>query len=60
MIEFTILELTLLALCAALFFRNMQNSLKLRAMSHLVDAMCDDEDLLNKLRQHRNEIRESV
>lgn len=51
MIEFTILEITLLALCIILFFRNAHNATKARAMFHLVDAMCEDEKLVTELRK---------
>ena len=51
MIEFTTLELTLLTLCIALFFRNMHNATKARSMCYLVDAMCKDEAVLKQVKQ---------
>ena len=51
MIEFTILEMTLMALCIILFFRNARNATKARAAFHLVDAMCEDEKLVTELRK---------
>ena len=57
MIEFTILEMTLMALCVILFFRNAHNATKARAMSHLVDAMCEDEKLVTELRRRWSAIK---
>ena len=51
MIEFTVLEMTLLALCVALFFRNMHNAGRARSMCHLVDAMCKDDAVLKQVKQ---------
>ena len=51
MIEFTTLELTLMALCIILFFRNMHNATKVRSMCYLVDAMCKDEAVLKQVKQ---------
>lgn len=51
MIEFTILEMTLLVLCVILFFRNAHNATKARAMFHLVDAMCEDDKLVVEMRR---------
>lgn len=57
MIEFTTLELTLLALCVALFFRNLHNSTRARSMCYLVDAMCKDEAVLKQVKQASAEAR---
>ena len=57
MIEFTTLEITLLALCIILFFRNAHNATKARAMYHLVDAMCEDEKLVTELRKQYKSIK---
>jgi hypothetical protein len=57
MIEFTTLELTLLALCVALFFRNMHNSTKARSMCYLVEQMCKDEAVLKQVKQAHFEVR---
>ena len=57
MIEFTTLEITLLALCVILFFRNAHNATKARAMYHLVDAMCEDEKLVTELRKQYKSIK---
>ena len=57
MIEFTTLEITLLALCVILFFRNSHNASKARAMFLLVDAMCEDEKLAAELRKQFNAIK---
>lgn len=51
MIEFTTLEMTLLTLCVALFFRNMHNATRARSMCYLVDAMCKDEAVLKQVKQ---------
>jgi hypothetical protein len=51
MIEFTVLEMTLLALCVALFFRNMHHATRARSMCHLVDAMCKDDAVLKQVKQ---------
>jgi hypothetical protein len=51
MIEFTVLELTLLALCVILFFRNMHHANRARSMCHLVDAMCKDDAVLKQVKQ---------
>ena len=51
MIEFTVLEMTLLTLCVALFFRNMHNATRARSMCYLVDAMCKDDDVLKQVKQ---------
>ena len=56
MIEFTTLELTLLTLCIALFFRNMHNATKARAMCYLVEAMCKDEKVFNEVKQAHYEV----
>jgi len=55
MIEFTVLELTLLTLCVALFFRNMHHATRARSMRHLVDAMCKDDAVLKQVKQARAE-----
>ena len=54
MIEFTILEMTLMALCAVLFYRNGRNAHKFKAMIYLVGAMCEDESLAAELRKHHS------
>ena len=51
MIEFTVLEMTLLTLCIILFFRNMHNAGRARSMCHLVDAMCKDDAVLKQVKQ---------
>ena len=56
MIEFTVLELTLLALCVILFFRNMHNANRARSMCHLVDAMCKDDAVLKQVKQAHDEV----
>jgi hypothetical protein len=55
MIEFTVLEMTLLTLCVALFFRNMHNAGRARSMCHLVDAMCKDDAVLKQVKQASTE-----
>lgn len=57
MIEFTILEMTLMALCIILFFRNAHNASKARAMFFLVDAICEDEKLAAELRKQYKAIK---
>lgn len=56
MIEFTVLEMTLLTLCIILFFRNMHNATKARSMCYLVDAMCKDEDVLKQVKQAHDSV----
>lgn len=51
MIEFTTLELTLIALCIGLFLRGMHYRSKADAMCHLVDAMCKDDAVLKQVKQ---------
>ena len=51
MIEFTVLELTLLTLCVILFFRSMHHANRARSMCHLVDAMCKDDAVLKQVKQ---------
>ena len=51
MIEFTVLELTLLALCVTLFFRSMHHANRARSMCHLVDAMSKDDAVLKQVKQ---------
>ena len=51
MIEFTVLEMTLLTLCIILFFRNMHHATRARSMCHLVDAMCKDDAVLKQVKQ---------
>ena len=57
MIEFTTLELTLMALCIALFMRGMHYNRKATAMCWLVDAMCKDEKILNEVKQACYEVK---
>ena len=56
MIEFTVLEMTLLTLCIILFFRNMHNAGRARSMCHLVDAMCKDDAVLKQVKQAHNSV----
>jgi hypothetical protein len=58
MIEFTTLEITLLALCVILFVRGMHHASKAKAMFFLVEAICRDDRVLVELRKHRNAIKE--
>ena len=51
MIEFTTLELTLLTLCVALFFRNAHNAFKAKAFYRCIEAMCKDEKVLKAVKQ---------
>ena len=51
MIEFTVLEMTLLTLCVALFFRNMHNAGRARSLCQLIDAMCKDDAVLKQVKQ---------
>jgi hypothetical protein len=56
MIEFTTLELTLMALCVLLFLRGTHSSRKARAMCYLVEAMCKDEKVLKEVKQAHYEV----
>ena len=56
MIEFTVLEMTLLTLCVALFFRNMHNAGRARSMCHLVDAMCKDDAVHKQVKQAHDSV----
>jgi hypothetical protein len=56
MIEFTTLELTLLALCVILFFRNSHNAIKAKAFFHCIDAMCEDERVMAEVRKQRSKL----
>ena len=56
MIEFTVLEMTLLTLCVALFFRNMHNAGRARSMCHLVDAMCKNEAVFKQVKQAHDSV----
>ena len=51
MIEFTVLEMTLLTLCVALFFRNMHNANRARSLCQLIDAMCKDDAVMKQVKQ---------
>ena len=51
MIEFTVLELTLTALCIGLFIYGMHYRTKMKAMCHLVDAMCKDEGVFREIKR---------
>ena len=45
MIEFTVLELTLLCLCCGLFIYGMQQRARVDHFGHLIEAMCRDEEV---------------
>ena len=51
MIEFTVLELTLIVLCIGLFIYGMHYRTKMKAMCHLVDAMCKDEGIFREIKR---------
>jgi hypothetical protein len=51
MIEFTVLELTLIVLCIGLFIYAMPNRTKTKAMCQLVDAMCKDEGIFREIKR---------
>jgi len=59
MIEFTILELTLIVMCIGLFVYGMYYRTKSIAMFHLVSAMCRDDSVLKQVKQAHN-LREEV
>jgi hypothetical protein len=59
MIEFTILELTLIVLCGCLFVRGMHHRAKARAVCQLVNAMCESDDVFKRVKQARDLMEES-
>lgn len=56
MTEFTTLELTLLALCVMLFFRNAYNAGRARAFFVCINAMCEDERVVTEVRRQRSKL----
>jgi hypothetical protein len=56
MIEFTVLEMTLLTLCVVLFFRNARNATKAKAFFRCINAMCEDDAVLKQVKQARNAV----
>ncbi len=56
MIEFTILEMTLMALCAALFFRNARNATKAKALFSILNMMCEDERVMVEVRKQHTAV----
>lgn len=60
MIEFTTLEITLLALCVILFLRCIHHASNAKAMFLLVEAICRDDRVLVELRKYRNAVKERI
>ena len=59
MIEFTVLELTLIVMCIGLFVYGMHYRSKSIGMFHLVSAMCRDDTVFKKVKQ-AHDLREEV